>query len=648
MIASLAFAAAAAVVGKPAVVAAATSADSTVYTLLNHERPAGTMVVTRNGDSVRVRYIFTDRNRGTRIEMREVLHGDAVMSLESRSILPDDRTGDLINRIEMVGDSIRQTTATRTSSEKALPNTYYTLTFTPFDQARLAKHLLRQPDRSSKVSATSSVRLEIVTEATVQTASGKERVRLVSLSSGVGATPQLIWLDSHDELFATEIGWFMTVKPGAQPALPTLRKLEQGFRDAQAEALNKRLLKATNNTIAITNGDVFDSESGTVKPRTNVIIKGDRIIAVGPAESTAAPAGATVIDAAGKTVLPGLWDMHGHMQETSQSSGSTMQLSFGITTVRDLGSDPDVAMSNRDRAQAGKLAAPREILSGFIDGPGKWAGPTPNIVRTEDEARGFVAHFDSLGYKQIKLYNLVHPDLIPTFAAEAHKRGMRLSGHIPRGLSVPAAVQLGFDEVNHAAFLFSTFYQDSLYVPTMRAYSLVATTVAPNINVDGPEMTGLIDVLKQHNTVIDGTFSVWITSAGTNIAQAVGAGVSSDAQKSDANYLRLLRRLYDAGVTLVPGTDNFAGTTYNAELEVYEKAGVPAPFVLQMATIISARVMKGDKDYGSVAAGKIADVVIVDGKPAEHVSELRKIQSVIRGGRLYDVHDLKTATGLTR
>jgi hypothetical protein len=340
--------------------------------------------------------------------------------------------------------------------------------------------------------------------------------------------------------------------------------------------------------------------------------------------------------------------MHGHMQTVSQSVLGVMELSFGLTTVRDLGSDPDVAISYRERANAGKLAVPRTILSGFIDGPGKWAGPTPNIVRTEDEARAFVAHFDSLGYKQIKLYNLVHPDLIPTFAAEAHKRGMRLSGHIPRGLSVPAAVQLGFDEVNHAAFLFSTFYQDSLYVPTMRAYSLVATTVAPNIDVDGSAMTGLIDVLKKNNTVIDGTFSVWISSAGTNIAQAVGAGVSSDVQKSDAAYLRLIRRLYDAGVTLVPGTDNSSGQSYNSELEVYEKAGVPAPAVLQMATIISARVMKDEKDYGSIAPGKVADIVIVNGKPAEHVSDLRKIEQVLRAGRLYDVQDLRVATGLAR
>jgi hypothetical protein len=340
--------------------------------------------------------------------------------------------------------------------------------------------------------------------------------------------------------------------------------------------------------------------------------------------------------------------MHGHMQMTSESSGGVMQLSFGITTVRDLASDIDVAVSERNRADAGRIAVPREVLAGFMEGPLKWAGPTEVLVSTEAEARAWVARYDSMGYKQVKLYNVVHPDLVPGIVAEAHKRGMRVSGHIPRGLTVPAAVELGFDEVNHAAFLFSTFYQDSLYIPTMRAYSLVASTVAPNINVDGPEMTGLIDVLKRHHTVIDGTFSVWIASAGTGIAQAVGAGVPSDVQKADANYSRLIKRLYDAGVTLVPGTDNFAGTTYNAELEVYEQAGLPAPFVLQMATITSARVMKDDANYGSITAGKVADIIVVNGKPAEHVSELRKVQQVIRGGRLFDAHDLKVATGLVR
>jgi imidazolonepropionase-like amidohydrolase len=138
-----------------------------------------------------------------------------------------------------------------------------------------------------------------------------------------------------------------------------------------------------------------------------------------------------------------------------------------------------------------------------------------------------------------------------------------------------------------------------------------------------------------------------VTSANTGIGRVVGAGVPADVQKADANYMRLLRRLYDAGVTLVPGTDNFGSVSYDAELELYEKAGIPAPVVLQIATIVPARVMKEDADYGSIAVGKVADVVIVNGAPAEHVSDVRRVDQVIRGGRWYDAQSIRTATGFT-
>jgi imidazolonepropionase-like amidohydrolase len=620
--------------------------DSTVYPVLNHGRPAGAMTVVRRGDSVTVRYVFTDRNRGTRVEMRYVLRGDSLVVIENRPVLANDQPGEPAMRIEAFGDSIRRTTQGRTTTERRVSGTYLTFTATPWDQARLAAYLLRQPNRSVTMTGGATVRGDMVKEATVRTTRGTERVRLVAMTGNNPDTPQLVWLDRDGQLFCTEISWFMTVRPGAEGAMAELRKLETEFRDGRAETLAKRLVKPTSGTIAITNADLFDSERGVVRPKMTVVVRGDRFVAVGPSDSVAVPSGATVIDGSGKTLVPGLWDMHGHMQMTSQSLGSVAQLSFGITTVRDLAADIDVAVSQRDRAQAGRIASPRQVLAGFIEGPGKWAGPSEVLVRTEDEARAWVARYDSLGYKQIKLYNLVHPDLVPTISAEAKKRGMRLSGHIPRGLSVPAALELGFDEINHAAFLFSTFYQDSLYYPTMRAYSLVASTVASNIDVDGAAMTDLIATLKRRNTVVDGTFSVWVVSAGTGIGSAVGAGMPSDVSRSDANYLRLIKRLYDAGVTLVPGTDNSVGTSYNTELEVYERAGLPAPFVLQMATIFSARVMKDDRDYGSIAPGKIADLIIVNGKPAERLSELRKIEQVVCGGRLFNVQDLKAATGI--
>ena len=397
---------------------------------------------------------------------------------------------------------------------------------------------------------------------------------------------------------------------------------------ASAAAAQSPTQAADPRVVAFANVAVIPMDAERVLRDQTVIVRGDRIVAVGPADSVAVPAGARTVDATGRTVIPGMWDMHTHAQLTSQSGTAPLKLASGITTIRDLAADIDVAVSHRDRANAGTILTPRYVLAGFMEGPLRWAGPSEALVSTEAEARAWVARYDSLGYRQIKVYNVLHPDLVPTIAEEAHRRGMRLSGHVPRGLTVPTAVRLGFDEINHAAFLFSTFHQDSLYLP-MRAYSAVAAAVAPNIDVESAEMTAMIALFKERGTVIDGTFNLWMSAR--NLAP--GAKPDSLQSRADANYLRLVRRLHDAGVTLVPGTD---GSSYNDELELYERAGIPASEVLRIATIVPARVMKDDREYGSIAAGKVADLVIIDGKPHERVADLRKVESVMRAGRLYE------------
>ena len=152
----------------------------------------------------------------------------------------------------------------------------------------------------------------------------------------------------------------------------------------------------------------------------------------------------------------------------------------------------------------------------------------------------------------------------------------------------------------------------------------------------------MIAVLKEHGTVIDGTFNLWVQGGGQG-GRGGGAAPNPGVERANANYLRLIKRLHDAGVPMVPGTDNSSGSTYNTELEIYERAGIPAAQVLQMATIGSARAMKDDKDYGSVAVGKVADIVIIDGRPGERVADLRRVDRVIRAGRVYSPADLRAA-----
>jgi imidazolonepropionase-like amidohydrolase len=634
-----------------ALFAAATIAasDTTAYVVLNHGRPAGDMTIVNAGDSTVVRWIFTDRNRGTRLETRyRFAAKNELLAAEIRPVAADGTPGAAQQGFTVRGDSIYNISGggrggrggAATAGVKRDPAAFLGLRFgTPYEQQRIANYLLKQPKMTGKLLGGMGAHAEVIGETTIPTKSGRTHVRLVMMWTGTATTSTGVWLDDKGTLVATDVQWFITVRPGAEAALPALRGIEVKWRNAQAEAIAKAVVAPPASAVVVKNGNLFDGESGTVRPNMTVVIRDGRISEVGPAASVQTPAGANVIDATGKTVMPGMWEMHTHVQLDNQSAGSLVQLAQGLTTARDMASDFDIATSQRDRERRGLLASPRLVLAGFIEGPGRWAGPSAMIATTEAEALAMIAKYDSAGYKQIKLYNLVQQDLVPAIAADAHRRGLRLSGHIPRGLSVPAAVTLGYDEIQHAAFLFSTFYQDSLYIPVMRAYSAVATAVAPNIDVDGQPMTDLITFLHDHHTVIDGTFNLWIGGG----ASIVGAGGSTNQQKADAAYLRLIKRLYDANVTLVAGTDNSYGTTYHREIELYEQAGIPAPVVLQIATIGSARVMREDKDYGSIVQGKVGDVLVVDGNPAEHVKDIEKVETVIRGGRVYKVHDLLSA-----
>src|SRR5262245_37652349 len=176
----------------PLLLAVALASDSIVYPVLNHDRAAGTMVVVRRGDSVTVRWIFTDRNRGARLETRYVFRDGQIVFSENRPILADDRSGEPTSRVEVLGDSARRWTPARTSTEAYHGDVYYASTATPFDEVTLARFLLHRTDHSTRLPGATSptMRLEVVNETTVQTSHGKERVRLVSMRRGATDTPE--------------------------------------------------------------------------------------------------------------------------------------------------------------------------------------------------------------------------------------------------------------------------------------------------------------------------------------------------------------------------------------------------------------------------------------------------------------------------
>jgi hypothetical protein len=659
--------------------------DTLHWEIYNHGRLAGAMTEVRAGDTTTVRWRYQDRQRGPRQETKYARDPQGTIVSFSTRVLGmfDNLPGNVTEFAErrdgrwrwsvgqnagsVLAGSLVTGRANDTPAESSPLAFYVPANASPWDEARLAAWLLAQPGGRGSVAPAGRAHAVVARDTVIANGTQSRRVRLVIIDS-LSTAPSSVWLDDSGRLFSSGIGWFSPVPRGWAHVLPALRATEYAFHALRSAQLAKSLTPTASPVVAIRRATLFDSETGGTRPGTTVILSGDRISAVGPDATTPIPAGARVIDANGKALLPGMWDMHAHVDMAMESDG-VLQLAAGITTIRDMAADMDNALSVRARSANATLLAPRVLLAGFMEGPGFWAGPSDVLVRTEAEARATVARYDSLGYVQIKLYNLVHPDLVPTIAAEAKARGMRLSGHIPRGLTVPAAITLGFDEVQHGAFLFSTFFQDSLYIPRMRAYSNLASEVAPGFDLEAQRFTDLLTFLKSKGTVYDGTFNVYEDAScdlpdGSHPVLGIAArwrppleqrgtarmrcDETAGPQRLQAKYRRALKRLFDAGITLVPGTDNYPGLSYHGELEIYERAGIPAAEVLKIATIVPARVMRQDRDYGSITTGKVADMVLVEGAPWQRITDLRRTHTVVRAGRVYDVDALYRAVGVIR
>src|SRR5262249_39493187 len=204
---------------------------------------------------------------------------------------------------------------------------------------------------------------------------------------------------------------------------------------------------------------VFEPERLRMSPASTIVISGQRIVQVGPDGSVPIPANAEIIDATGKSVLPGLWDMHVHIDF---ETGGLMNIAAGVTSVRDLANDTDRLLEVRRGFDEGTAIGPRVVLAGFIDGPGPFAGPTKVLADTPEEAIKAVDRYKSLGYEQIKIYSSVKPELVPPIIKRAHQQGMRVSGHVPAFMTAEQVVKLGFDELQHMNFVFLNFMADDV------------------------------------------------------------------------------------------------------------------------------------------------------------------------------------------
>jgi len=327
-------------------------------------------------------------------------------------------------------------------------------------------------------------------------------------------------------------------------------------------------------------------------------------------------------------------------------------------------------LARRKRIEEGKELGTRIVLAGIMDGRGPFQGPTKVLVSTEAEARAAVDNYKRLGFVQIKIYSSVKPELVPAIIDEAHKNGLRVSGHIPAEMTAAQCVKLGYDEIQHVNFLILNF------MPEIKNTNTIARLIEPakrgaDLDLSAPQVQSFIKLLQDHQTKLDLTLSIfedqYLNRAGqiprgfqpvasrlpTQVRRYLLStgltppeGMDQTYRRSFAKMMELTGLLYRSGILIEDGTDSMAGFALHGELELDVQAGIPANKVLQNATLNAARIMKLDGDLGSIAAGKLADVTLVNGDPVANISDIRKTALVMKDGVLYRPEELYSAVGV--
>jgi imidazolonepropionase-like amidohydrolase len=493
------------------------------------------------------------------------------------------------------------------------------------------------------------------------------RATLYALN-GLGFAPTTWWADDQGPFLAAGGSWFMIIRDGSEWAMPALLEAQAQYDSARGAELAQRLIRVPSRPTIFRNANLFDADSATMRPHMTVVVTGNRITAVGADGVVALPRDATVIEVGGKTLMPGLWDMHVH---TSDDDG-LQDLAAGVTTVRDMGNDVEETLVRKRRWEAGTLIGPRLLLAGFIDGPGPFAGPTKVLVSTPDSARAWVNRYADLGYQQIKVYSSLDTALVPIIIAEAHRRGLRVSGHVPNRMTAEEFVRDGADEIQHVNFLFLDFWRDSVKDTRTPERFTVPAERAALLDLQSERVQSFVRLLHDRHTVIDPTIVTFesmllgrpgkmdpgTAEVADRLPPTIRRGLSAGGglpvpdsldqryRESFVAFGKMVKTMYDGGVTIVAGTDGFSGFGLHRELELYAAAGIPEPEVLRIATIGAARVMHRDAELGSIAPGKLADLIIVDGHPEHHMADIRRVTFVMKDGRTYDPRALYGAAGV--
>ncbi|HEV8693869.1 MAG TPA: amidohydrolase family protein [Lysobacter sp.] len=637
--------------------------------LVDGGKQAGHQIVTTGDDGVtRVDYIFKDNGRGPELKEEFRLGPDGTFT--SYHVKGSTTFGAPVDEsFKREGDKATWK-STSDQGEQTISGTgFYTpLAGSPADISVALTALAKRADGKLPLIPGGTLSMRKIAEVDVARGDEKRKVQLLAIT-GVGLVPQFVWAttDAEPRLFAFIFpGWMQLVEEGWDASAADL---ETRQKQAEADALvdlQKRVSHSLKGTTLIRNARVFDSQNAVLGPASDVLVRNGRIVSIANTGGKAAMAD-NVIDANGRVLLPGLFDMHGHLGRWDGG----LNLATGVTTVRDMGNDNATLQQLIAEEQAGTLLATHIVPAGFIEGESQMSARNGFVIKNLDEAKKAVDWYAAHGYPQIKVYNSFPKDILRDTAAYAHSKGMRVSGHVPAFMRAQDVVDDGYDEIQHInQVLLNFLVDDKTDTRTLQRFYLPAEKVA-DLDFDSQPVQDFIAMLAKKQIVIDPTVSTFefVRQRAGDLPQSyapiadhmppdIQRGLRSaemkipdDAtaaryNKSYEKMIEFVGRMYKAGVPIVAGTDGIPGFTIQSELEWYVRAGLTPAQVLQIATWNGAKYARVLDDRGSITPGKRSDLVLIDGDPTKNISDIRNVTLVLKGDTAYYPSEIFDALGI--
>jgi imidazolonepropionase-like amidohydrolase len=524
----------------------------------------------------------------------------------------------------------------------------------PWALGLYARALLAEADRSLPVLPAGELTLTPGEALQVTDGSTTVTVRHHEIA-GLDLNPAHLLLDERNALFAVIAPNAVTVRRGFEGEEKRLRELAADFGRQRFESIQAKAARRFDAPVRIRNVRVFDPATMTLSAAQDVVFSGRAISGLQPPGSPATP-GEVLVDGEGGTLVPGMYEMHAH----GGQNGAILNIAAGVTSTRDMGNDNAVLDALVRDIESGKVGGPRITRSGFIEGRSPYNSNNGRLVASQEEALEAVRWYAARGFQQVKLYNSMNPAWTAAAVAEAHRLGLRASGHVPAFSNADAMIEAGYDELTHINQIMLGWVLDE-GEDTRTLLRLTALKRLRDLDLASPRVRKTMDLIVARKVVVEPTIAIHenlllnqpgqVPRGVADIIDNMPVGYQRDVRQAwtdmsapgDAEayaaawdkLLATVREMRERGVLLVPGTDLGGGLAYHRELMLFEAVGHTPAEVLKRATLDMARYLGEDQRLGSIERGKLADFFLVPGDPTADLAQLRRIRMVVKDGTVY-------------